>query len=59
MYCWSMLALSMSIAYNNELRSHLIGQEFEEPLETMDDVDLARDMFITSGRSGAGGRAVK
>ena len=47
--CWSILALFMNLFYNNELRTHLIGQEFETPLQTLEDVDFARNTFIIIG----------
>ena len=40
---WAILAFFMNFFYCNELRSHLIGQEFETPKETMADVDVVRD----------------
>ena len=39
----------MSIFYINELRNHLIGQDFETPLEYMRDIDIVRDICLFAG----------
>ena len=39
----------MNIAYNNELRTYLIGQDFETPLETLEELDVVRDVFLFQG----------
>ena len=53
MISWSFLALSMNIFYNNELRGHLIGQDFEVPPETLKDVDIIGDIFTCTMQTAA------
>ena len=38
--------------YNIELRSNLIGQDFERPMMSLADMDLTRHLVVTPGGEG-------